>query len=424
MSASRPNSGQDEGIAIDAAVRERLGLGARETLRVLETGPRLVLLERVDPDAAPVPGEGPPALSAEASIFRLDELLGWVEAAGKSGFLHFQYRDHVKSIWFHRGEVVFASSNQMVDRLGECLLRAGVLSLDQLREAQRCFRPPARFGKVLVERGFLTPRELWNGVKYQVEEIVRSLLAYTAGRVHLWEGETPPDNVVRLSLPTRRLIAEGIQRREELGKFLGVLEDPEVTLACVEGVEAHLGAPERSLAEAVLRQPSFPALCEGLGIERAAAARSIQLLRLVGAVKIVRRPQGSAFVGGGDLEGHDHEPLRESVTRLVKLVAELAGPIARVENGPEGIQDRLQRTLDEVAARFPALLSGVALSRSAVLDAEVLIERALRLPGDREGQVEAALGELVAYLEFELKNHPAIDDPDSLLERLTALRTR
>ena len=51
----------------------------------------------------------------------------------------------------------------MVDRLGDCLLRAGVLSLDQLREAERCFTPPARFGKVLVERGFLTPRELWKG---------------------------------------------------------------------------------------------------------------------------------------------------------------------------------------------------------------------------------------------------------------------
>ena len=108
-------------------------------------------------------------------------LLDALHAAERSGLLQYAHRDHGKWIYLHRGEVVFAASNQRVDRLGECLLRAGVLTLEQLREAERRFTPPARFGKVLVEHGFLTPRELWNGVKYQVEEIVRSLFAMPAG---------------------------------------------------------------------------------------------------------------------------------------------------------------------------------------------------------------------------------------------------
>ena len=73
-------------------------------------------------------------------------------------------------------------SNQRVDRLGECLLRSGAISAEQLLEAERVYQPPAPFGRFLVELGFLSPRELWDGVKAQVEEIVRSLFAFGAGQ--------------------------------------------------------------------------------------------------------------------------------------------------------------------------------------------------------------------------------------------------
>jgi hypothetical protein len=373
--------------------------------------------------STPVPGPGEPALTADLATFAPQEVFAWLERTGKSGLAEFSQREHRKAVWLHRGEVVFASSNQMVDRLGECLLRAGVLSLEQLREAERCFAPPARFGKVLVERGFLTPRELWNGVKYQVEEIVRSLLLYRAGRVCFREGEVQPDNVVRLALPTRRLVAEGVQRGEELHKFLKVLESERVELVAAAGAEVNLARSERALLEALRGEARFGPLCERLGVEPEAAARSLQLLRLMGAVKLVRARAPAAFVGEGDLEAEAAERVREAVARLAKLIGALVAPLVAAE-GAAGVRERLGRTLDEVAGRFPTLLAGVALGEAASLDPEPLIERALRLPGeDREEQVASALGELVAYLEFEIKNHPRIEDPDRLLEALAPLRS-
>jgi hypothetical protein len=375
-----------------------------------------------------LPGSGLPAeLPSEASVvgdlasLTPQEVFAWLERTGKSGLAHFTHQGDVKSVWLHRGEVVFAASNQMVDRLGECLLRAGVLNLEQLREAERCFAPPMRFGKVLVERGFLTPRELWNGVKYQVEEIVRSLLLYRAGRFAFYEGEMQPDNVVRLALPTRRLVAEGVQRGEELRKFLKVLESERVELAAAPDVEASLARSERALLEALRSESRFGPLCERLGVEPEAGARSIQLLRLMGAVKLVRARVEPAFVGESDLEAEAAERLREGVARLAKLLGELAAPIVAVD-GAAGLRERLGRTLEEVAGRFPALLAGIALGERATIDPELLIERALRLDGDREEQVAAALGELVAYLEFELKNHPGVADPDPILDALAPLR--
>jgi hypothetical protein len=78
--------------------------------------------------------------------------------------------------------------------------------------------------------------------------------------------------------------------------------------------------------------------------------------------------------------------------------------------------------LDDVTGRFPALLTGVVLGPCGALDPELLADRATKLPGDREEQLVNALAELVAYLEFEVKNHPSLEEPDRLLASLGDLR--
>lgn len=408
---------------LTSAGRDLLGLEEHESVRVLHAGPCTVLLERTGGSQPALPWDRDLVLAAEVRAFPLADCLGLVHAAGKSGFLFFTFQDHAKSIFFHRGEVVFASSSLKVDRLGECLMRAGVLSIEQLREAERCFTPPSRFGKVLVERGFLTPRELWQGVKYQVEEIVRSLFSYTSGHVYFWEGEIQPDNVVRLSLPTRRLVAEGIERRDELFKFLALLEDPRVRLEAVETRAEDLCGNERALFHAIGSEIGFPALCRRAGLDPLSAARTVQLLRLIGAVKVSRSDDDGDYLGEADLRSQDEEALHACVSNHVKLLAELAAPIVAVE-GAGPLAERLGRVLLETAQRFPALLGGVTLGPGATLDPDPLAVRAMRLPGDRLRQTANALSELVAYLEFELRNHPRLDDPEQFLADLEELRAK
>ncbi len=396
-----------------------LGLDETRSVRLLARSSRTLTLDCSHAGSTPFPWDRDLILNADVRAFPIADLLYMIHASAKSGFLVFENGDHEKTVYLHRGEVVFATSNQEVDRLGECLLRSGVISLEQHREAKRLYSPPAHFGKVLVERGFLTPQEIWNGVKSQVEEIVRTLFSYGAGTVLFWEGEVRPDNVMRLSLPTRRLIAEGLRRRDELLKLLAWLEDPGVEIARVEGAGADLSGTERAVFGAVQENTQFGDLCRDVELDPLSVTRTVHHLRLIGVLR-VSAPDSSRPTET-DLRQGDSEAVRESVMTHIKLLSELAAPIVAVE-GPEGLRLRLERVIEEGARRFPELLSGLEIGQGGSLDPEAVIDRALRFPGDREREVCLAFGELVSYLEFELVNHPGIDDPEQFLEGIESLR--
>ncbi|MBW2233351.1 MAG: DUF4388 domain-containing protein [Deltaproteobacteria bacterium] len=413
-------------LILDAEQREQLGLDPTESLRVLHRTSHLIALERTgEHGGAAVPWDRDLVLTADVRAFPLADLLSMVHAAGKSGFLLLSHGDHEKTVFLHRGEVVFASSNQRVDRLGECLLRGGKITLEQLHEADKRWSPTTRFGKVLVELGMLTPRDLWNTVKTQVEEIVRSLFAYTAGTVHFWEGEVQPDNIVRLALPTQRLIAEGLKRRDELFKFLALLEDPRTRLSPLPDMDARLSASERTLVRALMGEGTFPTVCRQVGVDPLSGARTVQLLQLVGAVRIDRdeKATGPKSVSEPDPRSHEDDRVRECVYDHVKLLAELAAPIVAVD-GAEAVAERLGRILEETAERHTQVLGGLVLGHGGVLDPEQVLGRALRLAGDRVRGVSQALGELVTYLEFELNNHPRIEGAASFLDAVEELRSK
>lgn len=412
----------------DEAVRalEALGLAPGTLQRPLRKSQRSVLLERrVGEGPSPIPWDRDLVLTADVRAFALADLLSLIHSSRKSGYLLFNHEEHEKSVFLHRGEVIFATSNQRVDRLGECLLRDERLTLDQLREAERRFTREGRFGKVLVELGVLTPRDLWDAVKLQVEEVVRSLFAYAAGEVHFWEGEIEPDNVVRLSLPTKRLISEGLRRRDELMKFLATLEGADTKLELLEGMRGHLSASERAFIDLLASGEDFGTICRRIGLDPLSAARTVKLLILSGTIRLDR---GEAAERSDALDASstpiDQEArIRAAVGDHLMLLSELLSPLIAVE-GQEPVADRLASAIAEVALRHPGLLGDVTLLPGGLPEADSLTQRALRVPGDRERIVSSALSEVAAYLEFELRNHPKIDDAAPYLEAVETLRAK
>lgn len=409
-------SASGQGRSLSPESQEFLGLSSPDVWVVAQAG-RMTLLETGNGVGPVMPRDRDLVLSCDVRAFSLADLLSLVHRAGKSGYLLFEFQNEEKAVYLSRGEVVFAESNLRADRLGDCLLRAGLIDQDQLELAESHYRPETRFGKVVVELGILTPRDLWSGVKSQVEDIVRSLFSYTAGWIHFWEGEIEPDNVVRLSLPTNRLIGEGLERRDELLLFLATLEDTRTRIRTGRETRPPVSENERAIMDALDDEGLFQGLCYRSGLDPRTTARTLHFLERDGRIEIEQDKSDAV----SDFSTADDDVVREAVALHGKLILELCAPLVALD-GAEAVAGRLNRIREESAAGGRALLDSVEFNDFAALDPVELEHRALRLPGDRVREIDDALGEIVAYLEFELKNHPQIDDSSPFLEAVDPLR--
>ncbi len=142
----------------------------------------------------------------------LPQILQTLQSRKATGTLTLRDHGQVKSIYLKEGMIVFASSNLEEDRLGEMLLKSGRITPEQYRISVEILKKTGkRHGSVLVEEGFLNPKELFEGLKYQVKEIFTSLLLWEEGFYTFIDGEISKQ-VIPLQLNVADLIAEVIRR--------------------------------------------------------------------------------------------------------------------------------------------------------------------------------------------------------------------
>jgi len=221
----------------------------------------------------------------------LPEVLSTIHRHSVPGVLECTCGDVTKSVYFATGDIIFATSTDREESLGESLLREGLISEDQLRlssdELKRT--PGRRHGTVLVQMGFLEPHELGAAVRKQVLSIVWSLFAWTAGSVTFRVGNFRDDEVYKIKIPTAKAILEGCRFLPDpkdvtarLGGRGSILQ-PENRPKRLEDLE--LEDEEKELLDLVDGSRTLYELCEAGPLNPGINARilyGILVLRLIG----------------------------------------------------------------------------------------------------------------------------------------------
>jgi hypothetical protein len=154
----------------------------------------------------------PEPLSGNIQDTPLPDLLRNLQSSRVTGTLTLQHGGEEKSIYVKEGNIVFASSNVSADRLGYILINAGKLTNGQMEAALKLQSAAHKqFGAIVVELGFLNPKELFDGLKLQVKEIIYSLFRWEEGRYQFTPGRLP-DQTIPLVLDPIELISEIIAR--------------------------------------------------------------------------------------------------------------------------------------------------------------------------------------------------------------------
>jgi Flp pilus assembly protein TadD len=153
-------------------------------------------------------------LSGNIKDISLVKILVFLNRNRKTGTLAVTTPSVTKKIYFDEGDVIFASSTYEDDRLGEMLLKAGKITVEQYDKSVEILKATRnkRQGAILVELGYLTPKDLFWGVKFQVKEIIYSMFLVEDGTYEFFEGELPTQEVITLKMSIGNLIYTGVNK--------------------------------------------------------------------------------------------------------------------------------------------------------------------------------------------------------------------
>lgn len=142
----------------------------------------------------------------------LAEVFRRIVSEERSGDLQITTPDAIKTVYFDRGFIVFASSNRKRDRLGESMIEAGRISPHEFAAATELMKASrVKFGKALVSSGIVSEEELGHYVAAQVNRIVLSLFSAKHGMYSFDERPTVIPMDLRVSLSVYRILMEGIR---------------------------------------------------------------------------------------------------------------------------------------------------------------------------------------------------------------------
>jgi len=126
-----------------------------------------------------------------------------------------------KTIYIDSGNIVFASSSEISDSLGDRLLRSGRISPAQYDESTKLLKIGSkRQGAILVETGALQPKDLFLAVLEQVQSIVWSLFDWNEGSVTFEPGRERQGEFIKLNIPTRMAVLQGVREMHDVRSLL------------------------------------------------------------------------------------------------------------------------------------------------------------------------------------------------------------
>jgi len=363
-------------LALPEAALRAVG---QRPLELLSHSPRHLLF------AASAPGEGV-VFAGVLGELAVADLLSFFNMFRKSGILRFDLAGGSKELFFQNGEIVCAASTFPEEELGEVLYALGKVGREALQKARQLVGERTPVGKVLVDQGGITPQDLWQATRHQVESIVYNLFTFHQGGFSFVGRALEKDEILRLSMGTQNLIMEGLRRVDERTLYMRRIRSYDLLPV--------LADPE-AVGETAAEQRLFRLIREGGGSVRELLRKSgmgefdaLRLLYQLVEKKAVRLEEAPTVEVGGEL-GEILAIFNGALTALFRCVA---------EKNPAFDQE-VRLFLRDLPQPFSFVFRDVSLLESGAVDGgRILANLAGLEEGDKRRLLADALNELV-YME-------------------------
>jgi len=163
------------------------------------------------------------SFKGDLSTIGLAEVFQMISMSQKEGTLVVLDAESRKAIYFGKEGVQLHSAGKRKGfRIGDILVRAGKISVGQLREVLEQQAGTRRMlGQELVARGLVTEQEIEDVVRSQIEEEIYDLFLWRKANFEFIEGapidelQDPETRAIRLAFDVNSLLLEAVRRTDE-----------------------------------------------------------------------------------------------------------------------------------------------------------------------------------------------------------------
>lgn len=361
----------------------------------------------------------------------LPELLRSVTRSRETGVLTCEIYEYQKAIYILDGQIIFASSNNTDDRLGESLLRNDRVPLRPLMIASKMVKPGKRLGSILVNMNVLTPEELVEGVRNQVKDIIHSLFKVTKGQYELALRDVNTHEMILLNMSTEDIIFDGVKSINSwtrISKGIGTIQHKMIPSEEASKLILNLTLdPEEQHLFSLCEKGQFTIeeICTMSYMSNFETCKHLWAFMMVGILDSVEpqdqkdQPTIIAKVISADTEYEFHD-LVENYNSLFSHIYDYA--FERVEDQAEEIATK---AMEQVKVSAPDLLRNLKLDTYGRLDSDSLMRNIPIIQEDGKMEVVAGTLEEILYaLLYEVGSFFGPDHQKKLTDEIQTLRRK
>jgi hypothetical protein len=362
--------------------------------------------------------EGALPLQGDFSQIGLPEILDYLKTVAKTGVLVVRNGTVTKTLQFKEGKVIFATSNIPEERFGNMLLREGKITAVQFEEAGRQITRGKRLGKILVEMQAIGPKDLWNEVRHQVQEIAYSILAWDSGSFQFMEGEQATGENITTTLTVPELLLEGLRRIKIAASLQQRFPGKDIVFERVLPAQRpqglHFEEYEKHVFKLVDGTRSVDEICDLSEIGEFETLKTLYVFFSIGFLHVKKRKDRYAEIQREIQEARTLiKTYNEMFSFLYHYLLREVGPIA---------ENILEKYLSKLKVALPDLFARVTLRSNGGLSEERLLENIQKAVPLSKEQLIAGLNEYLYSAILAIRRTLGEDHERKVLETLKSSR--
>ncbi|MGH7678140.1 MAG: tetratricopeptide repeat protein [Gemmatimonadaceae bacterium] len=245
----------------------------------------------------------------------LPDVLQLLSMGKKTGCLSVTHRNNFGYIYFDRGKISYASIVNRRDRLGDMLVKAGIITMEQLQtaiDAQGKHRDK-RVGDLLVELGHISREKLHDQVRVQIEEAVYLLFTWNEGTFNFEADVHPERQDLLVSINPESLLLEGARRVDEWSLIEKKIPSFDVVFDAdwkkLQSAELPLSPEQQLVLKHLDGKRDMTQIIERTGLVEFDVGKALYGLLTAGLVHRVGRRSRVDLVAVSDGQGDEHRNL-------------------------------------------------------------------------------------------------------------------